>query len=69
MIPLAPGQRVTWLHQPPRTRGRHWARTQYPYLCPAQIVAVGKATAKIRVRRADGRLKERYVKLDRLRSS
>lgn len=55
--PIQPGQRVKWS---PESGPHRWRSF------PAVVLFVGKRTAHIQSQR-DGRVKRRYIKLDRLR--
>lgn len=61
---IVPGCLVYWSYQP---AGRKWrSRKRERYDDVALVVAIHPHTAKIILRRSDGRLRERWVKLTRL---
>lgn len=56
---IQPGQRVTWLHYKSY-------KSSIQYHPVAQVLSVQKRTAHIETRRIDGKVKRRFIKLNRL---
>jgi hypothetical protein len=67
MSTFAVGQQVEWRYQPPHSFGWPHALRYTPYGHPARIISIGKRTARIEMRRLDGKIVRRFVKLEKLR--
>ena len=65
---LMPGCRAIWRYTPPYpTFLPLRASVRFiPYNQPCRVLSIGKRTAHIEVRRRDGKLVRRYVKLEKL---